>query len=32
VDDEEEYAIKAISITWEKGEETTASAIVRIPI
>jgi hypothetical protein len=30
-DDEDEYAIEAISLTWEKGEETTASALVRNP-
>jgi hypothetical protein len=29
VDDEEEYAIEAISLTWEKGEKTTASAFDR---
>jgi hypothetical protein len=29
VDDEDEYAIEAISLTWEKGEPTTASALVR---
>jgi hypothetical protein len=31
VDDEDEYAIEATSITSEKGEETTASALVRNP-
>jgi hypothetical protein len=31
VEDENEYAIEAISITWEKGEETIAQALVRNP-
>ena len=29
VDDEDEYAIEAISLTWKKGEPTTASALIR---
>jgi hypothetical protein len=31
VEDENEHAIEAISITWEKGEETIAQALVRNP-
>jgi hypothetical protein len=29
VDDEDEDAIEAISLTWEQGDPTTASALVR---
>jgi hypothetical protein len=29
VDNEEEYAIEAISLTWEKGAKTTDSALIR---
>jgi hypothetical protein len=31
-EEENEYAIEAISITWEKGEETIARALVRNPM
>jgi hypothetical protein len=31
VEDENEHAIEAISITWEKGEETNAQALVTNP-
>jgi hypothetical protein len=31
VEDQNEHAIEAISITWEKGEETIAQALVRNP-
>jgi hypothetical protein len=31
-DDMDEHAIKAISITWEQGEETIVEAVVMNPI
>jgi hypothetical protein len=31
VEDQNEHAIEAISITWEKGEETIAQALVKNP-